>query len=110
MLGEIPVLRPTGYLVGGEETDELNRTLFQILSMDKPRAIIDCSQVENITSIVLRGLTEMRTHFAARGGRLVMAGVDKKITDLVVIAKLSLAAEIFVNVEAAVAELVADRN
>ncbi|HLP15145.1 MAG TPA: STAS domain-containing protein [Bacteroidota bacterium] len=87
--GDIAVLAPKGSLVGGEETDELRTAVGQLIEKGNKKLIIDLSGVDYMNSTAIGALVSAHTSYANRDGSVILVGVNKKITNIFVVTKLS---------------------
>lgn len=89
MKGDIAVLAPKGSLVGGEETDELRSAVQQFIEKGNLKMVIDLSGVDYMNSTAIGALVSAHTSYANRSGSVILVGVNKKITNIFVVTKLS---------------------
>ncbi len=99
----IEVLTPKGYLVGGEETDELDKLIRDLAAAGNLNLVIDLGETQHINSTALGVLITAHTSYAKRGGQVKLARVDNRIKNIFVITKLSLVFDVKDDVETAIA-------
>lgn len=87
--GTAVILEPKGSLIGGTETDELKNTLNSMLSQGKTRVILDLAGVEYLNSSAIGILTVSHASLSAAGGKLVLCNVNKSISNVFLVTKLS---------------------
>jgi anti-sigma B factor antagonist len=88
--GEIAIIGPKGSLVGGEETDELRSAVSQLLEKGNKKLIVDLGGVDYMNSTAIGALVSAHTSYANRGGQVILCNVNKKITNIFVVTKLSM--------------------
>lgn len=87
--GAVIILAPKGSLIGGDETEELKRTLKGIQEKGTKRVIIDMKDLEYLNSTAIGVLTVAHTALTAAGGKLVLCNVNKSINSIFLVTKLS---------------------
>jgi anti-sigma B factor antagonist len=88
--GEIAIIEPKGSLVGGEETDELRTAVAQLLEKGNTKLIVDLGGVDYMNSTAIGALVSAHTSYANRAGKVILCNVNKKITNIFVVTKLSM--------------------
>jgi anti-sigma B factor antagonist len=88
--GDIAILAPKGSLVGGEETDELRSAVNQLIEKGNKRLIVDLGGVDYMNSTAIGALVSAHTSYANRSGNVILCNVNKKITNIFVVTKLSM--------------------
>ena len=101
--GEVVTLK--GQFIGGQETEDLRKTLSNLNDTDKNCIIIDLEKVTYLNSTALGVLIEAHTHFVKKNGKIVLCNVGKSIENLFVITKLTLVFPIYQSVEEAIKSL-----
>ena len=99
----IEILTPRGYLVGGEETDELEKLIRDLSAAGNLHLLIDLGETQNINSTALGVLITAHTNYLRRGGQMKLCRVDSRIKNIFVITKLSLVFDVYDDVETAIA-------
>ena len=102
-LEEVVVLTPKGYLVGGEETDELEKHIRDRAEGGNKWLVINLGDTQHINSTALGVLITGHTNYAKRGGQMKLCNVDKRIQNIFVITKLSLVFDVYESEEKALA-------
>lgn len=87
--GRLVVLEPKGSLVGGDETDELKKTVASLMDQGNRKLIIDLGDVEYLNSSAIGALVSAHTSYLHRKGKLILCNVNKSITNVFVVTKLS---------------------
>ncbi|MFA6456056.1 MAG: STAS domain-containing protein [Bacteroidota bacterium] len=87
--GNVVILEPKGSLIGGAETDELKNTLHSLMEKGKFRIILDFFGVEYLNSSAIGVLTVSHTTLSAKGGKLILCNVNKGISNIFLVTKLS---------------------
>ena len=96
------VVRPENRLVGDKETDEFQAIAKQLNEQELGFVVVDLGAIDWISSPGIGALVDAHQRFAKRGAHVLLARVDKRIHNLLIITKLSLVFETFPNVEDAV--------
>ena len=94
--GQVVIIEPKGSLVGGDETDELKKTVQSLLEQGNRKLIIDLGSVEYLNSSAIGALVSAHTSYMNRQGKMMLCNVNKSITNVFVVTKLS---TIFNNAE-----------
>jgi len=87
--GNVVILEPKGSLIGGAETDELKNTLHSLMEKGKFKVILDFTGVEYLNSSAIGVLTVSHTGLSAKGGKLILCNVNKGISNIFLVTKLS---------------------
>jgi anti-sigma B factor antagonist len=103
--GDIMVVAPEGNFFGGKETDELLRTFEELKASDNNKMVVDLGKVSHLNSIAIGVLVGAYTTYQKRGGRIILANVDKRIQNVFVVTKLSLVFEVAESRQAALKAL-----
>ncbi len=101
--GSIAILTPKGYLVGGDETDELEKAIRDLADQGKKNLVVNLGETQHVNSTALGVLITGHTTFARRGGQMKLCSVDKRIQNIFVITKLSLVFDVYDSEEQAIA-------
>jgi len=109
-VGTIEILTPRGYLTGGDETDELERTIKQLAEAGNKHLIINLSETQHLNSTALGLLISTHASYAKRGGQVKLCSVDKRIENIFVITKLSMVFDAYPNEEQAIASFAETRS
>ncbi|HYM82434.1 MAG TPA: STAS domain-containing protein [Candidatus Limnocylindria bacterium] len=99
----ISILTPKGYLTGGDETDELERTIKQLADSGNKHLIVNLSETQHLNSTALGVLISAHSSYVRRAGQMKLCSVDKRIENIFVITKLSLVFDVYPNEEQAIA-------
>lgn len=99
---DVVILEPKGKIMGGPEATELRNHLYDLISNDRKKVVIDLLHVEWMNStglgILISGMTSLRNN----QGELKLSGVSEKVANLFEITKLSSVFDIFDNADDAV--------
>ena len=87
--GQVVILEPKGSLVGGDETDELKKTVQSLLEQGNRKLIIDLGAVEYLNSSAIGALVSAHTSYMNRQGKMMLCNINKSITNVFVVTKLS---------------------
>lgn len=91
---EVAVLKLRGNFFGDRDTDKLRRTLRELTADGNLALAIDLGSVRRMNSIALGVLVGVHTNYVKRGGRVILADLDRNIEDLLTITKLARVFEI----------------
>jgi len=102
-VGTIAIITPRGYLTGGDETDELERSIKTLAESGNKHLLINLSETQHLNSTALGVLISAHSSYVRRGGQMKLCSVDKRIENIFVITKLSLVFDVYPNEEQAIA-------
>lgn len=103
LVGTIAVLSPKGYLMGGDETDELEKAIQKLSEDGNKNLVINLSETQHLNSTALGALIRARDGYVRRGGQMKLAALDKHIENIFVITKLSMVFDVYSTEEQAIA-------
>ena len=95
------VIRPERPLTGDTETDEFSSIVKQLNDDQYHYVVVDLGSIDWISSPGIGALVDAHQRFAKRGGHVLLARMDKRIHNLLIITKLSMLFDAFPTVEAA---------
>jgi len=98
----IGLIEAKGSLVGGEETVELRQAVAGFLDRDYSKLLIDLSGVTYLNSTAIGVLVSSHTSYARKGWHIKLCGMNKNITNIFVITKLTLVFDVYDSREEAV--------
>lgn len=101
--GDVVILYPKGFLMGGAETDELQNRVKELEETGNQKLIISLSETSMMNSTAIGVFITAHKHYSERGGKLKLCSVDKKIQNVFVITKLSLVFDVYANEAEAIA-------
>lgn len=104
-LGDVAILAPEGNFFGGKETDDLDKAFREVVANENKKLVLDLGKVTHLNSIAIGLLVGAHTNYQKRGGRIVLANVDRRIENVFVVTKLSLVFEVANTREEALAAL-----
>jgi anti-sigma B factor antagonist len=99
----VAVVALKGWLMGGAETDEMEKTIREALERGNRCLVLDLGDVNHMNSTALGKLVGLRTSYVNRGGTIKLCNLDKKIENLFVITKLSLVFDVHASEREALA-------
>ena len=109
VVGSLTICTPKGYLPGGDETDEIEMAITQLIEDGNTAMIIKLSETQHLNSTALGVLISAHSNYVRRGGQMKLAAVDKRIENIFVITKPSLVFDAYPTEEQAIASF-ADRE
>ena len=102
-VGNVVILSPKGYLTGGDETEELEKTIKALSEGGNKHLVINLAETQHLNSTALGVLISAHSNYVRRGGQMKLCAVDKRIENIFVITKLSLVFDVFATEEQAIA-------
>ena len=104
-MGDVAVVVPEGNFFGGKETDDLEKNIKALAADENKKMVLDLGRVNHLNSMAIGLLVSAHTNYQKRGGRIVLANVDRRISNVFVVTKLSLVFEVADTREEALAAL-----
>jgi anti-sigma B factor antagonist len=101
--GPVAVVTPEGTLWGGEETNQLKEAIAELIKQNNLFLVIDLGKVNHLNSTALGVLVETHTNYVKRGGSVKLCALEKRISNLLLITKLSMVFEVHDSLEDALA-------
>ena len=101
--GDIVMLYPRGYLMGGAETDELQKRVAELEAAGNQKLVINLSDTQHMNSTAIGVFITAHKHYSQRGAHLKLCSVDRQIQNVFVITRLSLVFEVYESEAEAVA-------
>jgi len=98
----IGLIEAKGSLVGGEETVELRQAVAGFLDRNYSKLLIDLSGVTYLNSTAIGVLVSSHTSYSRKGWHIKLCGMNKNITNIFVITKLTLVFDVYDSREEAV--------
>jgi len=99
---DFAVVRPEKRLVGDAETDEFRDIVKQLNDQQLRFVVVDLGQIDWVSTPGLGALVEAHQRFAKRGAHVLLARLDKRIHNLLIITKLVMVFETFPSEDAAI--------
>jgi anti-anti-sigma factor len=99
----VVILKPHGNLMGGEETDELEKLVDQFDGEGIACLVVNLVDVGMMNSLAISQLIRGHLKFTKRNARMHLCNLDSRIQNVFVIAKLSLVFNTYPSEEAAIA-------
>ncbi|MBP1655386.1 MAG: Anti-anti-sigma regulatory factor [Bacteroidetes bacterium] len=90
----IGLIEAKGSIVGGDETVQLRQAIAGFADREYQKLIIDLSGVTYINSTGIGVLVSAHTTYSKKGWHVKIAGVNKNISNIFVITKLTLVFEV----------------
>ena len=103
--GDITVLTPKKDLMGGDETEELEKEAREIAGQGHPKIVIDLGKVSYVNSTGLGSLASIHVTCQKAEGWMRLARTTRRIKNLFLITKLNMVFDSYDSVEDAKAEL-----
>jgi anti-sigma B factor antagonist len=91
----IGLIEPKGSLIGGDETIELRQAVAGFAEREYTKLIIDLSDVTYLNSTAIGVLVSAHTSYTRKGWRIKLCGMNKNITNIFVITKLTLVFDVY---------------
>jgi anti-sigma B factor antagonist len=93
--GGIGLIEAKGSLVGGDETLELRQAVAGFLEREYSKLLIDLGGVTYVNSTAIGVLVAAHASYAKKGWHIKLCGMNKNITNIFVITKLTLVFEVY---------------
>ena len=103
--GKIGVIEVKGSLVGGEETDELRSAVADFVEQGNKKLVIDLSKVTYLNSTAIGVLVSAHTTYSRNKGQVKLCGINKSISNIFVITKLTMVFDVSEKREDAIKSL-----
>jgi anti-anti-sigma factor len=100
-LDDAVVLRPHGDLMGGDETNELERMIEEFDAAGTRCMVIDLTAVSMMNSLAISRLIRGHVKFSNRKANLALCCLEARIQNIFVVTKLSLVMNVFPDERAA---------
>ena len=91
---DLAIVKLSGNFFGDRETEKLRHVFRQLVAEGNLKLIVDLGGVRNLNSMALGDLVHIHTNYINRGGRIILANLDKKLDDLLTITRLARVFEI----------------
>ena len=91
---DVAVLKLRGNFFGDGDTEKLRRTLRELTADGNVALVIDLGAVRRMNSMALGVLVGVHTNYVKRGGRVILADLDKNLEDLLTVTRLARVFEI----------------
>jgi anti-sigma B factor antagonist len=98
----IGLIEAKGSLVGGDETLELRQAVAGYLDREYSKLIIDLGGVTYVNSTAIGVLVSAHASYAKKGWHIKLCGMNKNITNIFVITKLTLVFDVYDTKEEAI--------
>ena len=98
----IGLIEAKGSLVGGDETLELRQAVAGYLEREYSKLLIDLAGVTYVNSTAIGVLVSAHASYAKKGWHIKLCGMNKNITNIFVITKLTLVFDVYDTKEEAV--------
>lgn len=98
----IGLIETKGSLVGGDETVELRQAVAGFLDREYSKLLIDLGGVTYMNSTAIGVLVAAHASYSRKGWRIKLCGMNKNITNIFVITKLTLVFDAYDTREEAV--------
>ena len=104
-VNDAAILSPHGWLMGGDETEQFEKAIRQLLEEGNRCLLVNLGDVSMMNSTALGVLTGCRTSYVKRDGRMVLCNLDKKLDHIFLITKLALLFDTYPSEKEALAAL-----
>ena len=100
--GDIAIIAPRGYLMGGTETDELAETIDRLLADGNRKLVIDLIETTHMNSTALGVMNRAHHRYQESGGQIHLCHLTHRIENALVITRLSLIFDVYENERSAI--------
>ena len=87
-VGDVVVVYPKGSFFGGDETDELEKTILGEAASGNTKLLLDMSGCEALNSSAIAVITRGYVHYKNKGGEVKLCALGKRVRALFVLTKL----------------------
>ena len=91
----IGLIETKGSLVGGDETVELRQAVAGFLDREYSKLLIDLGGVTYMNSTAIGVLVAAHASYSRKGWHITLCGMNKNITNIFVITKLTLVFDVY---------------
>ncbi|HTO94878.1 MAG TPA: STAS domain-containing protein [Bacteroidota bacterium] len=91
----VGLIEAKGSLVGGDETVELRQAVAGFLDRDYSKLLIDLGGVTYLNSTAIGVLVSSHASYSRKGWHIKLCGMNKNITNIFVITKLTLVFDVY---------------
>lgn len=102
-LEDVVIIKPHGGLMGGDETDDLEKLIAEMDADRVPFLIINLVDVDMMNSTALSRLIGGHVKFQRRSARIALCQLDARIQNILVITRLSMVFEVYEDEPSAIA-------
>lgn len=102
-VGEVAIVSPRGWLVGGAETDELEDAIRALLTEGNRRLVLDLGEVAMLNSLAVGALVGCRQSYRSREGHVALCGLNTRIVRMFLLTQLNMVFELHETLEQAMA-------
>lgn len=100
-LDDAVVLKPHGALMGGDETDELEKLIDRFDTEGIRCMVVNLADVSMMNSLAISRLIRGHIRFSKRDARMHLCDLDTRISQIFVITKLSMVFNVYPSEERA---------
>jgi anti-sigma B factor antagonist len=100
--GDIAIVTPRGYLMGGTETDELAEKVDELLAGGNRKLVIDLIETAHMNSTALGVMNRAHHRYREQGGQIRLCHLTDRIENALVITRLSLIFDVYETERAAI--------
>ena len=98
----IAIIAPHGWLMGGDETDDLENTIRGLLEQGNRCLVVDLAGVSHMNSTALGVLVGCHASYTNRKGFLRLCTVESRLQNTLVITRLSIVFDVYASEREAV--------
>jgi len=100
-VGDVTIVAPTGWLVGGDETDQLEDVVRGLLADGNRRLIVDLGGIAMMNSLAVGALMGCRQSYRNRDCQMALCGLNRRLARMFLITQLTLVFELYDTLDAA---------
>lgn len=101
---QVATVRCSGQFIGGDETEEIRNVLFELM-VEYKDVVLDMERVTYVNSSFLSTLLSVQTAISRRGGKMVLAGLNGMLHNVLSTTGMDQIIKIFPTVEEALESL-----
>ena len=87
-VGDVVVISPKGSFFGGDETDELEKTIMDVAETANAKLLLNLSECEALNSSAIAVVTRGYVRYKGKGGEVKLCGLGKRVKAIFVLTKL----------------------
>ena len=103
--GDVVIVSPKGWLVGGDETEQLEDLIRKTLADGNRRMVVDLGEVVMMNSLAVGSLMGCRQSYKNRDGHIVLSSLNKRLVRIFLITQLTLVFDLYPSLDEALAAI-----
>jgi anti-sigma B factor antagonist len=108
MVKDVAILCPSGWMMGGKETDDFEKAVRDLLEQGNRRLVVDLTDVAHMNSTALGTIIGLNTAYLNRQGRMKLCHLEARIQNILVVTRLALVFDVYPTEREAVASFASE--